>query len=154
MESFALAAQAGCMEAGNTWEVGKVASVVDGGQVWAGPSFRCPCRWRGCDSSSGRRLHWGRSCSPRGRWTRCLQMAVVAALRGLGPQPGPRSLGVCGGNRVGLGRSEAMACHLSPTSRPPSCPGSLLTASPAPSPLPFQVGEVGGGCGGALVLAP
>lgn len=134
------------MEARNTREVGKVASVVDGGQVWAGPSFRCPCRWRGCDSSSGRRLRWGRSCSPRGRWTRCLQMAVVAALWGLGPQPGPRSLGVCGGNRVwagelrGYGLSSFPNLQTPPLAQGLSLQHPLHRACSEPSALPGRGG--------------
>ena len=89
-----LAAQAGRTEGGSTWWVGKVASEVEGGRLWVRPLFRCPCRWRGCDSGSGQRPHWGRSCSPRGRRARRLQRAVAAARWGLGPRPEPRSL--CG----------------------------------------------------------
>lgn len=154
-----LAAQAGCVEAGDTRQVGKGASVVGGGQAGAGPSFRCPCRWRGCDSSSGQRLHWGRSRSPPGRWTRCLQMAVVAALWGMGPPPGPRSLWVRWGEQGPGWRTRRLCLVIfsrcpDPTHLPGVSPYSIRPTGPALSPLPFQAGEVDGGWGGPWEEVP
>lgn len=164
VESFGLAAQAGCSEVGKTRWVGKAASVVEAGQAGAGPSFRCPCKWRGCDSGSGQRPRWGRSCSPRGRWTRCLQMAAAAAPWGMGPQLGPRSLWVywTEGTESGLEKSGAIPCHLflasrhHPPAQGPSSQRSLSRACSKLSALPGRGGGwlVGRGLGGgALGLA-
>lgn len=139
-----LAAQAGLTEGGRAQWVGKGASVVEGGRLWAGPLFRCPCRWRGCDSGRGRRPRWGRSCSPQGRWARRLRAAAAAARGRTGPRPEPRSLcGAQGGAQGPAG--ELRGCGFSPfpsSQTPPPLP-SVLSVTPALSPLPFQAGREG-----------
>ena len=126
--SSGLAAPAGCPEGGNSQQVGRVASAVEGGQVWA--AFRCLCRWRGCDSGSGQKPHWERSRSPRGR-TRRPQMAVVAAWWDTGPRPGPRSLWMWAtGSR--LENSHRSTCEQTEHTRP---------CSPAPTHPQYTLGE-------------
>lgn len=117
-------------------------------------AFRCLRRWRGCDSGSGRRPHWGRSRSPRGRWTQHLQMAVVAAPWGTGPRPGPRSLRGWGtqaqaGDLGGSVFSSQLPPHL--PRGPPPC---ISSAEPALCPRLFQIRELGSGSRALWALPP